>query len=204
MPQRPLEQVTHPCHTFIHPNNTESPTATSFPHHSFHNINPRHLLNPPIQRPKRQHRPQPRRRSRILKPLPPQRPLDRLSRRLINRALRQRSPCRRPMILGKVGHDGPGLEIDDRDAEGSELQALRVGKHGHGRLGGVVRGLKRQRHDRRDGRLVHDHPLGFQQERQEGLRDREVGPHVEVEELLGLGDGEVGDGHGVPGAGVVD
>lgn len=55
-----------------------------------------------------------------------------------------------------------------------------------------------------DGRVVHDQPLGLEEQRQEGLSDGDVGPDVQVEEGFGFGDVDVGDGHVVAAAGIVD
>ena len=38
---------------------------------------------------------------------------------------------------------------------------------------------------------------------EEGLRRGDLGPHIEIEEFLGLGDGGVNDGHEILGASIV-
>ena len=145
-----------------------------------------------------------RRATQILNSTTPQRPLDRLFRWLINRALRQRSLRRLPTILLNVGLDGPSFQIDDCDAKEYRLQPLRIREHCHCRFRRVVRGLEWQRNSRCTGRLVRNHPLGLEQQRQKGLRDSEVRSHVEIEQFLGLKNGDVGDGHAVHGAGIVN
>ncbi len=54
--------------------------------------------------------------------------------------------------------------------------------------------------------MIHYHGtiFRFPQQREEGLDDSDTGPHVEIEDLLGLGDREVGDWHIVLGTGVVE
>jgi hypothetical protein len=104
----------------------------------------------------------------------------------------------------EVGLDAAGLEIDDADTKGGELDALVVGEHGGGDLGGVIDARERGGDDGGDGGIVDDDALGLEEQRQEGLRDGDVGPDVEVEESFGFGEVDVGDGHVVAAAGVVD
>jgi hypothetical protein len=104
----------------------------------------------------------------------------------------------------EVGLDGAGLEIDNADTKRRELDALMVGEHGRGGLGGVVDAGERSGSDGGDGRVVHDQPLGLEGQRQKGLSDGDVGPDVQVEEGFGFGDVDVGDGHVVAAAGNVD
>ena len=109
------------------------------------------------------------------------------------------------------------LEVDDADAEGGQLETHRLGEHGERRLRRIVDALERERHQGPDRGVVYYHGLGRvaacrrtgggggpKQQRQESLRDGDLRPDVQIEQLPRRVHRHVPDGHRVVARRVVD